>query len=162
MHPPIRAHLRAKWRSSVSGEPRIEIIRTALPSRQRGDGRMTRRTGECLCDRVTSEVNGEPLRVGICHCSDCRKKAARSSPPSRSGHARPSPRQALSSSMWVAASVRPAVHGFSTSRNKAEIRIGSLNTAPTDLMPTFEIWVKRREPWLTPCPPASNSMRTSL
>jgi hypothetical protein len=31
-----------------------------------------------------------------------------------------------------------------------EIRLGSLDAAPSDLKPEAEIWVKRRESWLPP------------
>lgn len=36
-----------------------------------------------------------------------------------------------------------------------EIRIGSLDDAPSGLTPTAEIWVKRREAWLPPVPGAA-------
>ncbi|TIL77117.1 MAG: GFA family protein, partial [Mesorhizobium sp.] len=32
-----------------------------------------RRSGSCLCGGVQFSVTGEPLRVGLCHCKDCRK-----------------------------------------------------------------------------------------
>ena len=31
------------------------------------------RTGRCQCGEVRYEVDGEPLRVGLCHCTDCRQ-----------------------------------------------------------------------------------------
>ncbi|WP_378942679.1 GFA family protein [Mesorhizobium sp. ANAO-SY3R2] len=33
------------------------------------------RSGSCLCRGVTFRVRGNPLRVGICHCTDCRKSS---------------------------------------------------------------------------------------
>lgn len=30
-------------------------------------------TGGCACGKVPCEAEGEPGRVGICHCLDCRK-----------------------------------------------------------------------------------------
>ncbi len=30
-------------------------------------------SGGCLCGRVRIAVSGEPYRVGVCHCLDCRK-----------------------------------------------------------------------------------------
>jgi hypothetical protein len=43
---------------------------------------------------------------------------------------------------------------FNLSANEAEIRAGSLDSAPTKLTPIYEIWIKRREPWLHPLPGA--------
>lgn len=34
---------------------------------------MVQLTGGCLCGNILIVANGEPLRVGICHCMDCRK-----------------------------------------------------------------------------------------
>jgi len=36
--------------------------------------------------------------------------------------------------------------------DEIEIRIGSLDMAPSDLEPICELWVKRRENWLNPLP----------
>ncbi len=35
---------------------------------------LTRRFGGCKCGQVSYEVDGEPLKVGLCHCSDCRSE----------------------------------------------------------------------------------------
>jgi hypothetical protein len=32
-------------------------------------------SGKCLCGQVQVSVRGEPLRVGICHCTDCRQES---------------------------------------------------------------------------------------
>ncbi|GFF58662.1 Glutathione-dependent formaldehyde-activating enzyme [Aspergillus udagawae] len=33
----------------------------------------TTATGGCFCGKVRIEYSGEPMTVGLCHCSDCRK-----------------------------------------------------------------------------------------
>ena len=33
---------------------------------------------------------------------------------------------------------------------EAEIKLGILSQAPAGLVPGYELWVKRREPWLRP------------
>ena len=40
------------------------------------------------------------------------------------------------------------------SDDEAEVMIGSLDVAPTDLTPQYELWVPRREGWLLPLPAA--------
>jgi hypothetical protein len=46
----------------------------------------------------------------------------------------------------------PACGGrlFCLSEKKAEVRVGSLDDAPTDVVPSHEVWIKRRENWLHP------------
>ena len=39
---------------------------------------------------------------------------------------------------------------FAVDEDEAEIKPGSLADAPTGLVPTYELWIKRREPWLRP------------
>lgn len=34
---------------------------------------MTQFTAGCLCGKVRLVATGQPYRVGICHCLDCRK-----------------------------------------------------------------------------------------
>lgn len=114
------------------------------------------RSGSCLCGQVRYSVKADPLRVGLCHCADCRKE---------------------SGSSFTTFAIWPA-HAFETSgevgffegrgfcpscggrvfnepqEDGVEIRVGSLDMAPTDLEPTYEIWVKRRENWLAAIPGA--------
>jgi hypothetical protein len=112
---------------------------------------MTRRSGQCLCGQVRISVRGDPLRVGICHCTDCRQE---------------------SGSAFTFYAVWPAqqfervgetseFHGqhfcprcgsrlFSADALEAEVKLGILSGAPTALMPSYELWTRRREPWLRP------------
>lgn len=114
---------------------------------------MTIRTGQCLCGRVQYEIGGTPMRVGLCHCGDCRKE---------SGAVFAAfavwPRDAFSSTgetvVHQGRRFCPACGSrlFNVTDTEVEIRIGSLDAAPTDLKPSYEIWTKRREPWLAPLP----------
>jgi hypothetical protein len=110
---------------------------------------MNVRTGRCLCGEVHYQLRGEPLGVGLCHCTDCRKE---------SGSAFVTfaiwPREAFSSigsfATYEGRSFCPRCGArlFNLTEEKAELRIGSLDDAPNALTPTSELWVKRREPWL--------------
>ncbi|OWV70799.1 aldehyde-activating protein [Rhizobium sp. R634] len=113
------------------------------------------RTGSCLCGAVAYRVEGEPLRVGLCHCADCRKSSG-----SAFVFFAVWPRQAFSHSGEIATfsgrSFCPICGSrlFCLQEAAAEIRLGSLDNPPTDLAPDTEIWIKRREPWLHPLPGA--------
>jgi hypothetical protein len=39
---------------------------------------------------------------------------------------------------------------FSENETEAEIKLGILTKVPTYLVPTYKVWLKRREPWLLP------------
>jgi hypothetical protein len=39
---------------------------------------------------------------------------------------------------------------FALNDLEAEFKLGILSEAPTPLVPSYELWVKRREPWLRP------------
>jgi hypothetical protein len=112
---------------------------------------MTILKGACRCGQVSLSVRGEPIRVGICHCTDCRQE---------SGSAFtffgvwPAPQfeQDGETVEYDGRRFCPTCGSrlFSTDEDEAEIKLGILTDAPTNLNPTYELWVKRREPWLRP------------
>jgi hypothetical protein len=109
---------------------------------------MERFTGGCLCGNVRVVALGQPYRVGMCHCLDCRKHHG---------------------ALFHASAVFPesavTVEGetrdyagrffcprcgssvFSRSADEVEVNLGSLD-APDQLQPTYELWTVRREAWL--------------
>lgn len=109
-------------------------------------------TGGCACGNVRLLASGDPYRVGICHCLDCRKHHG-----------------ALfyAAAVFSEASVRidgethafagrhfcPACGSkvFARTGDEIEVNLGSLDE-PNQLMPTYESWVIRREHWLPPFP----------
>ena len=120
---------------------------------------MTTYTGGCLCGDVRLRASGEPWRVGICHCLDCRKHHG---------------------ALFYAAAIFPqeavAIEGetrdyagrhfcprcgssvFSCSDDEIEVHLGSLD-APDQLTPTYEVWTIRRESWLPTFPLARHYER---
>ena len=108
-------------------------------------------SGKCLCGQVQISARGEPLRTGICHCTNCRQE---------SGSA------FTFYGIWPAHQFnstgetsefhgqyfcpRCGSHLFSLDDREAEVKLGVLSEAPTPLVPSYELWVKRREPWLRP------------
>jgi hypothetical protein len=112
------------------------------------------RSGGCLCGSVSFNVKDAPMRIGLCHCADCRKESGSSFvtfgvwPP-----------QAFESQGEVRYFRGRGFCPECGSRvfnqiedDGIEIRIGALDMAPTDIEPEYELWVKRRENWLQPLP----------
>eukprot|EP01035_Chromulina_nebulosa_P059073 gene59073-80893_t len=110
---------------------------------------MTIRQGGCLCGAVRYEVEGEPLRVGLCHCLDCRKESGAVFScfavfPAASFRQTGEVRTHSGRSFCPSCGSRL----FNPSDQEVEIRFGTLDAAPGDLVPQYEIWVKQREAWL--------------
>ena len=36
---------------------------------------MTVRTASCRCGALTARITGEPVRVSVCHCLDCKRRS---------------------------------------------------------------------------------------
>lgn len=109
------------------------------------------RYGGCSCGAIRFEVKGEPLKVGVCHCLECRKATGAiyltyadwpRSAFKLSGEARE----------YRGGSFCPTCGSrvFHLSEHEVEIMVGALDDAPSDLSPTREGWIKRREIWLVP------------
>lgn len=116
------------------------------------------RTGGCSCGEVRYTVRGEPTKVGICHCTECRRETgsvflAYADWPSDkfevSGDFETYSGRSFCS--------RCGSRLFHLSEGQAEICIGSLDQAPTHLAPSQEGWIKRREEWLVPTSNASQN-----
>ena len=115
--------------------------------------------GSCLCGAVRVELSGDPYRVGICHCLDCRKKTG-----------------AIFASWAIYPLARVEITGETTARelrndytqhrcaacgspiyelqagsDEAEVFVGVLDE-PSRLTPTYESWTVRREASLPPLP----------
>ena len=113
---------------------------------------MERVSGGCLCGNVRVEATGDPNRVGLCHCLDCRKHHG---------------------ALFFAAGMYPeaavAVTGetrqyqgrhfcpecgssvFNRFGDEIEVHLGTLDE-PSQFVPTYECWTVRREGWLPQFP----------
>jgi hypothetical protein len=109
-------------------------------------------TGGCLCGDVRFQASGEPYRVGLCHCLDCRK---------------------VHGALFHASAIFPedavTISGethdyqgrhfcprcgssvFNRSGDEVEVNLGALD-ASDQLKPTYESWIVRRESWLPDFP----------
>lgn len=113
----------------------------------------TQYRGGCVCGRVRYSVKGDPLRVGICHCTDCRRTSGSAFTfyaiwplPVFSGEG--------TTSSYKGRSFCPACGSrmFSLNETEAEIMVGTLDDAPSEQVPQYELWTPRREPWLHALP----------
>lgn len=113
---------------------------------------MKRSTGGCLCGDVRLVATGQPLRVGLCHCLDCRKHHG-----------------ALFSAAAIFSAKAVSVEGetnaykgrhfcprcgssvFARSGGEVELHLGTLD-APDAFAPGYELWTVRRERWLPEFP----------
>ena len=111
---------------------------------------MDRFTGGCLCGDVRLVASGRPLRVGVCHCLDCRKHHG-----------------ALFHASAIFLRDAVAIEGqthefrgrhfcprcgssvFGRSDDEVEVNLGTLDS-PDQFTPTYELWTCRREQWLPP------------
>lgn len=105
-------------------------------------------TGGCLCGNVRFEAVGEPDRVGLCHCLDCRKHHG-----------------ALFHASAIFAQQAVTVEGetrsyagrhfcpqcgssvFSRTDDEVEVHLGALDETDR-FVPSYELWTVRRERWL--------------
>ncbi len=116
-------------------------------------------TGGCLCGDVRLVALGLPLRVGICHCLDCRKHHG-----ALFYAAAVFPRDAVtivgSTGEYAGRHFCPRCGSSVFARTGAEIEVhlGTLDE-PGHLVPTYESWTVRREPWLPVFPVAHRYAR---
>jgi hypothetical protein len=111
--------------------------------------------GGCLCGAVRIEARGEPYRVGICHCLDCRKNHAApfqafamfpADHVTVTGETGCFARNAVSRRYFCPQCGSP-VFARDKDSDEIEVFLGSLDE-PNRLRPTYELWIGRREAWL--------------
>src|SRR6187551_611132 len=109
-------------------------------------------TGGCLCGKVRIVASGEPYRVGLCHCLDCRKHHG-----ALFGASAMFPQEAVAiegeTRDYAGRCFCPRCGSsvFARSGDEVEVHLGALDAADR-LMPTYELWTVRREGWLPPFP----------
>ncbi|WP_299612036.1 GFA family protein [uncultured Tateyamaria sp.] len=113
---------------------------------------MDRFKGGCLCGALRLEASGQPDRVGMCHCLDCRKHhgavfyAAAIYPEK-------SVRIEGEAAEYQGRFFCPTCGGsvYARSGDEIEVHLGCLD-APGHFVPTYEVWSTRREAWLPDIP----------
>lgn len=107
------------------------------------------RSGGCLCGAVRYRVSGRPLRVGLCHCQDCRKSSGSAYAMfgvwDRAAYAGEGELRTFKGRSFCPTCGSRVAH---LDQAEAEIMLGSLDDAPSDLIPGYELWTPRRERWM--------------
>ena len=113
---------------------------------------MTKVEGGCQCGKVRIVALGDPFRVGVCHCMDCRKHHG------ALFHASAVfPEDAVTVTGDVAGYEDrffcPACGSsvYSRSGDEVEVHLGALDE-PDRFVPTYELWTIQREAWLPELP----------
>lgn len=113
-------------------------------------------SGGCNCGQVRYELDGDPIRVGICHCETCRKTSG-----SAFSFFGIWPRTAAALTGRLACwqsraggerfcpTCGSALFCWEDDSGEIEIKLGTLDSPPSGLVPAYELWTIRREPWLT-------------
>lgn len=112
-------------------------------------------SGGCACGAVRFTARGRPERVGLCHCMTCRKAhSAACNPFVVYRHERVEIVGELKDWSSTPNYVRrfcPAcgsrIAGVIAGSGEVELSIGSFDDVGL-LVPQYENWVGRREPWL--------------
>ena len=108
--------------------------------------------GGCVCGKVRFEAEGQPDRVGICHCLDCRKYhgalffAAAIYPETQ---VRISGEPQMYDGRCFCATCGSSV--FNRSGAELELHLGALDDINV-FQPTYELRTIRRESWLPAFP----------
>jgi hypothetical protein len=121
--------------------------------------------GSCLCGAVRIELSGEPFRVGLCHCLDCRKKSgsifscwaiypadSMTVTGATAGH------ELRGYVRHVCPVCTSPLYEVYDGSDEVEVFVGILD-GPNQLTPTYETWTVRREHWLPPLPLARHYVR---
>ncbi len=113
---------------------------------------METRTGGCFCGKVKFSVSGEPYRVGICHCMDCRKHHGvlfHASAIFPEDAVRIEGETGSYNGRFFCQNCGSPV--FGKSDDEIELNIGSFDST-NQFEPTYELWTIRREAWLPDFP----------
>jgi hypothetical protein len=115
--------------------------------------------GSCACGQVQVETKGAPYRVGVCHCMTCRKAHGA---PFNFYAVFPPEAVTVSGEVIVFASTEKVrrysckncgapIYSTYFREDEFYVHPGSFDDVGA-FTPTYELWTKRREPWLPAFP----------
>lgn len=112
-------------------------------------------SGVCSCGQVRYEVDGDPIRVGICHCETCREELGPAffcfsiwPKESTTLSGEPGCWKGRTGGRHFCPACGSSLFDWEGGSDKIEIKLGTLDSPPSALVPAYELWTVRREPWL--------------
>ncbi len=127
------------------------------------DPEQTVRTGRCLCGAITFTFTGEPLRIGVCHCSHCQRQSGSAFSVNLVGHvsqltvvgelATFDDRGEHGDDVYVwrrfcPTCGSPVVSEMTKAEGRIAVKAGLLDDTST-IHPTVEVWCVDRQPWVS-------------
>ncbi|MEM1229359.1 MAG: GFA family protein [Pseudomonadota bacterium] len=113
---------------------------------------MSEYKGGCRCGLVRFVAIGEPNRIGVCHCLDCRKH---SGTPFGASAIFPEGQVTIEGEThdYKGRCFCPCCGSpvYARSDDEIEINLGALDSA-NQFVPTYESWIVHREGWLPEFP----------
>ena len=113
--------------------------------------------GGCNCGSVRIELQGQPIRTGLCHCLICRRETGG---PFMAFATWDAVNMAVTgeTKSWTATTDHrhfcptcgSSLFGTHDKDGEVEVRLGVLDEAPSGLAPAYELWTPRREHWQRP------------
>lgn len=117
--------------------------------------------GGCLCGAIRYRATGAPLRIGICHCSQCRRETGSALPAfvtwpqDRFEMIKGKPAGIRVSTIATREFCRdcgsPLFWRADTGPN-ITVYLGSLDDAETMPKPSYQLWTERRVHWVPEMP----------
>jgi len=116
-------------------------------------------TGGCNCGNIRYELEGEPNGIGLCHCETSRKETGSAFsyfgiwPKAKTivtGNSHSWPSKA--GRRHFCPTCGSSVFDAEDTSDEIEFKLGTLDKPPSELRPTYELWIIRREHWLDPLP----------
>jgi hypothetical protein len=118
---------------------------------------MQMRTVSCNCGNVRLQMQGNPIRIGICHCQICRRQTGSCfnffavwTAEHVAIFGKTKSWKHTTDHRHFCGTCGSSVFGIVDGSHEVEIAVGAFDEAPSDLSPSYELWIGRREGWLQP------------
>ena len=124
-------------------------------------------SGRCNCGAVRLSLTADPTEVGLCHCLTCQRETggpfmayAIVPPGTLVVEGETKAWTETTEHRHFCPTCGTPLFGTTEPDAHVEVRLGCLDD-PSGLVPTMELWVGRRWPWIAPVPGAAQHSRNA-